>query len=690
MMLSRASRFGSLGLQGGVHSLDLVCPNHGKIPRLCPLSGGTRRFRCPWTDAASNPNGDLDMEIDTKYAARHFFPNASFLQVYFEAVANAFDAGAENIWIEITTDGGIEPERLEISIRDDGVGFTDFRFEQFRRLQEPHDEFHKGLGRLVYLQYFELVLVDSVNEEGKRRKFEFSPDFSGDSTVEEVDESEERGTRLVFRKFAKARLSAYDDLKPSALKVKLLEQFLPLLHQKRVSGEHFRINISLETTEANPQYGFVDDEVALTPADIPDFEKRIIQRDDIDAFGEITMWFNVRESGSQSSIFTAVSIDRRTVHIPLLKQAALPPGYSATFIFESDLFSGRSDSARQRLDLPDHLPERRLHRVLREEVSAVLNERLPEIEEKNQKTRRHFEERYPHLTGLFEEESVGLIDRDDAIETAQWRFFRKQRELLDNRGVLDDERYAQSLELSSRSLAEYVLYRELIIERLRKVSASEKEEKIHNLIVPRYRTFDEGSMTNDIYSNNAWILDDKFMTFRTILSEARMADLIDAITLGEEELDADGRPDISMIFSADPDADDESAVDVVVVEVKKREVDDKEGPYAATQLVKRAEKLADHCPNIQRMWYFGIIEIDESLARLLRSMGWVPLFSKGHVFYKELDVEREMGSVVPTPTYLVSYDAVIEDAAARNHTFLELLKSDMRERAARSGLRASA
>jgi hypothetical protein len=30
------------------------------------------------------------------------------------------------------------------------------------------------------------------------------------------------------------------------------------------------------------------------------------------------------------------------------------------------------------------------------------------------------------------------------------------------------------------------------------------------------------------------------------------------------------------------------------------------------------------------------------------------------------------------PTYLLTYDAVIADAASRNHTFLEILKADVR------------
>jgi len=157
-----------------------------------------------------------------------------------------------------------------------------------------------------------------------------------------------------------------------------------------------------------------------------------------------------------------------------------------------------------------------------------------------------------------------------------------------------------------------------------------------------------------------------------------MQRLIKAITLSVDDVEDGGRPDISIIFSADPNGREK--VDVVVVEVKKRKADDKENSYAPVQLIKRAQLLVDHCPNIQRVWYFGIIEIDEQLSQILRNTKWMPLFSKDQVFYQEFQATRATdGLVVPAPTYLLSYNAVIEDAAARNHTFLEILKSDIKK-----------
>lgn len=615
------------------------------------------------------------MEIETNYAVKLFFSNPAFIQIYFEAVANALDAGASEVSINISTDGQISPEQLEITISDNGQGFTDERFDSFRRLREPSDPYHKGLGRLVYLQYFTNVYIISIFE-GEKRSFTFSNTFKGDSKTTKASESDQKGTVLRFNGFLGDRLRSYDDLKPIVLRDKLLEHFLPCFHERKKAKNDFKISIKLETQASNRQKEFFSDSQSITAADVPQLECKTFRDGSLHAFADISMWYMLRQGTGEKLQLTAACIDGRTIPIKLLHPNAIPPNHSAIFLFESKLFAGKSDSSRQRLVLPEGTSETTLHKVLRREMSNVLNEKLPEIVQKNIKTKQQFEERYPHLTGLFEENTVGIIDKDEAIEIAQFRFFKKQKEVLES-DSLDDATFEKSLEISARTLTEYILYRELIIKQLSKINEKDKEADIHNLIVPRYKQFHENTLIDGIYSNNAWLLDDKFMSFRTILSEGKMQQVISAITLSEDAVEDEGRPDISMIFSADPSQDEK--VDVVVIEIKRRTVDDKENPYAATQLVKRARKLVDHCPNIQRIWYFAIIEIDEALSQLLQDMRWMPLFSKGRVFYQDFQVKRSDGTPVPTPTCLLSFDAVIKDAGARNHTFLEILKNDIKK-----------
>lgn len=373
-------------------------------------------------------------------------------------------------------------------------------------------------------------------------------------------------------------------------------------------------------------------------------------------------------------------MDGRTIPVnSIIQSSSLPIGYSCVFLFESELFHAKVDSSRQSLLLPDGLAEGRLFKVLRGEIGKVLTKNIPQISEKNARTIAKFEDQFPHLLGYFDTDTVGIIDRDEALSNAQQKFFGDQKEILQSE-KLSDSAYRKSLELSSRALTEYILYRRKIIDRLKEISTNNSESELHNLIVPRFKEFSQEAMPSEVFQNNAWLLDDKFMVFRTVLSEKRMNEVIKAIESTNEDLDEPGRPDIAMIFSSDPASS--SAVDVVVVEVKKKTDDEKENYYAILQLLERAEKLAAHCPALQRIWYYAVIQISDTLETRLRQQKWAPLFSKGKVFYQEYETSRPNGDVVPTPMFVVSFDAIVADAESRNHTFLEILRAGMKNYAA--------
>ncbi|MDO4795860.1 MAG: ATP-binding protein [Brachymonas sp.] len=618
------------------------------------------------------------MDIETAGAIKLFFPNPSLTLVYFEALANALDAGATDVSIEIDVQGYDKPDTLEITITDNGDGFNEENFDRFKTLLKPRDKFHKGIGRLVFLNYFDRVEV--ISTRGKwLRKFVFKEGFDGNAPLQQLEQAQDAKTTLTFTGFSGARVKSYDNLKPDTIKPLLIEQFLPTLDARKRDGKAFKIWISLKTTENNPQKEFFPHEVTITPDDLPSMAKITIQDNSLDAFSTINMHYHVEPVSGKGSLLVAFNIDGRTIPVNLIPASSFPTGYMGVFLFESEMFHSNADSSRQKLIFPEGIHEARLYRVLRREVGKILAEKIPNITEKNQQVKKKFEEQFPHLLGYFENDTVGLIDRDDALEIAQQKFFRAQKQVLQCE-TLTEAMYEKSLDLSSRTLTEYILYRDKIIGRMKEMTAENAESEIHNLIVPRFKEFSQEAMPSEIYQNNAWLLDDKFMVFRTILSEQRMDTVINAIRLDEESEKDAGRPDIAMIFSADPK--DACAVDVVVIEIKKKTDDEKENQYAINQLLDRAVKLAAHCPNIQRIWYYAVIQISDTMGTRLRQQNWAPLFSRGKLYYQEFRTERPDGTVVPTPTFVVSFDAIVADAECRNHTFLEILRDGMKKYAA--------
>ena len=615
------------------------------------------------------------MDIETSGAIRLFFPNPSLALVYFEALANALDAGATDVSIDIDVQAYDKPDTLKITVTDNGDGFTEENFDRFKTLLKPRDKFHKGIGRLVFLNYFDRVEVVSTRDKWQR-KFVFKEGFDGNAPLQEIEQAQDAKTTLTFTGFTGARVKSYDDLKPDAIKPLLIEQFLPTLDARKRDDKAFKISISLKTIESNAQKEFFPHEVAITPDELPSMTKIAIQDDSLDAFSTIDMHYHVEPVSGKGSLLIAFSIDGRTIPVSLISPSSFPVGYLGVFLFESEMFHSNADSSRQKLVLPEGLPVASLYRVLRREVGKVLADKIPQITEKNKKVKETFEEKFPHLLGYFEDDTVGLIERDDALDVAQQRFFQAQKQVLQCE-MLTDAAYEKSLELSSRTLTEYILYREKIIGRMKAMTADNAEADIHNLIVPRFKEFSQDTLSSEIYQNNAWLLDDKFMVFRTILSEKSMNVVINAIRLDDESVGDTGRPDIAMIFSANPS--DAAPVDVVVVEIKKKTDEEKDNFYAVNQLLDRAVKLVAYCPNIQRVWYYAIMNINDATAIRLRQFKWTPFFSKGKVYYQEFETPHPDGRIVPTPTFVVSFDAIVADAERRNHTFLEILRNGMKK-----------
>jgi hypothetical protein len=614
------------------------------------------------------------MDIETSNAIKLFFPNPSLVQVFFEALANALDAGASEISIRVEIQSFTAPDTLKITITDNGQGFTEESFERFKRLLKTQDSFHKGLGRLVFLIYFARIAVDST-WGANRRTFIFSESFEGASDVETFPSEQPDATTLVFTNFIGEKVKSYDYLKPGSLKERIIEHFLPTLCEHRRTNRSFTIKISLQTDESNAQKDFYTTDETITAADLPELTAVTINDPSFDAYEGIEMLYQVKSTAGKGSQLIAVNIDGRTIPVNLIQPPSVPFNHSIVFLFSSKLFHAKADTSRQKLVLPEGVSELDLLRVLRRAVGKVLAEKIPQISEKNEQTKEQFEERFPHLLGLFEETTVGLIDKDEALDIAQRKFFKAQKEVLQCE-KLDDSTFEKSLELSSRTLTEYILYRDKMIRRMKEMTQANSEAEIHNLIVPRWKQFHKDDFVEGIYRNNAWLLDDKFMSFQTILSEARMDTVIQAIILQDPPIKDDGRPDITMIFSADPNQS--TAVDVVVVEVKRISDKEKDNQFAINQLLARARKLIAHCPNIQRIWYYAIIPINNEMAESLFQQNFIPMFSKGHVFYNEFKTRRPDGTTAPTSTFVMSFDAIVADAESRNHTFLEILKSGMR------------
>jgi hypothetical protein len=605
------------------------------------------------------------MRVKLNKAIKIFFGNSSLEMVYFEAIANALDAGASNIELYITAKDYSQPETLAITVEDNGAGFTDDRFEKFSNLFDVDESSHKGLGRLVFLCYFDKINITSFYYKNNQRSFEFSENFDGESLVSVLPSEHKTGTKLNMIGYTLTRVAQYSYLQPKYLKNRILEEFYSRLYQLKQLGEHTRINISSTINNINAVE-------SLTTDEMPELKMMPIENV-LELFEKMELHYRIEETPMEvSMVVTAISVDNRTYNIDIIAPENLPIGYRMVFLLYSNSFNGKVDVARQNLTLSEN-ELLTIRKLFRDNIARLINDNLPQITKQNQERTQRLINQFPHLNGYFDLENIGYASQNDVLKKAQEKFFKAQRDIL-GASHLTEEQYKESLELSSRALTEYILFRQIIITRLKALSKDDLETDIHKLIVPMREHFDGENLMDDLYRNNVWVLDDKYMTYDTVLSDEEMSKVIDVITDGETKIDDDDRPDIALVFSGHPEQG--KKVDVVIVELKRKGLSTENNSIVEIQLENRARKLMQYYDqNIQQIWFYGIVEFNEEFELHLASE-YHQLYSNGKVYYKakEVVLQKSPRIALPIGVYIMDFDAVVNDADARNSTFLNIIK----------------
>lgn len=618
------------------------------------------------------------MQVNIKQAIRLFFSNPSLDMVFIEAIANSLDADASKISICISIDELGKQETLKITVQDNGVGFTQERYGKFCKLLQVEDSTHKGVGRLVYLYYFDTIEVSSIfNKQHRTFLYNTSFDEANSNMVLKPIDSQEQRTILNFSNCTLKRLSSYNSILPDSLKRMILEEFLPRFYVYKEEGKEIEIDIELKIGKVKKNQFIGNRKVTISLNDLPVLKVEEVNASQIRMFEDMVLQYSIekKENYVAPFIITALCIDNRAYKLSdIISSDNIPWGYELIFLLKSSIFNGRVDPSRQTLTLRDELLKS-VKKIFRTKIANIIQQDIPSFKESNEKTRLSLSKSYPHLLGYFEDEEIGIVSRSKSLEIAQQKFLRDQKTILEAE-YLDGEKYEKAMDLSSRSLAEYILYREKIISKLETITNKDSEATIHNLILPKRSILKNNQNVTAIYNNNLWLLDNKYMTYTTAMSERTMQEVVEEITQGVEHGSDSNRPDLAIIFSDNPE-DLSCKVDVVIIELKKRGIKLSKTEEVISQLKQRATKLMNYYPNrIQRIWFYGIVEFNDEFKLSLKNEHYTPLFSKDTLYYKENEWYLSLESDIPykVGTYILSIDAFIKDAKAHNEIFLNILK----------------
>lgn len=187
------------------------------------------------------------MEINLKQAISMFFSQSSFDMVYLEAVANALDAGASKIHIHFSASSLSNEKSFHLTISDNGIGFTDERYTKFCRLLEvdKDDKTHRGLGRLVYLFYFNNIKVISHYNGNQYREFNFDKEFGADTpnSNSSLEKEHESGSILEMTGYNFSKLRDKNFADADWIKKRILKKFYSLLYKAKKENRNIDITI---------------------------------------------------------------------------------------------------------------------------------------------------------------------------------------------------------------------------------------------------------------------------------------------------------------------------------------------------------------------------------------------------------------------------------------------------------------
>lgn len=608
------------------------------------------------------------MNVHLSNAVRMFYSKSSFEMVYMEAIANALDAEATEICIFIVAKSKDIAQSLQLTISDNGIGFTEERFKKFSNLFDTEDAAHKGLGRLAYRFYFDKVRVRSWYGDLQYREFDFSDDFDGKSKQQTVSkDSFSSGTELYLTDYIKAKLFTNSMIDVGYLKKKILAHFYLRLFLLKEANKNIVIKI-------NSQIDGKDRESVISTDDIPSFETMPINDEDVGVwFTDMKLYYFVQKSDNHkpSNVVTAINVEGRTYSQNFITKEFFHSGYDMIFLLISKNFNGMAEPNREHIILSES--NKQLFRnIFIKYISRIMNEMFPNIAEAQIKKKNALTEKYPHLSSYIDADSVGYMQQSEVLGRAEDKFFHDQKEIL-NTEDLNSEQYEKAKNISAISLTQYVLFRQRVIDKLKSLDSYNREEEIHNLLCPRYKVFDGKNAYNDMYKQNLWLIDDRFMTYRNALSEKELTDLFRIID-PETKVSSAGRPDIAIVFSANPETSDK--FDIIIVELKREGIDIDKAIGVERQLKDRARELYKHFGDkIQRMWFYGIIDITDELE--LNLDGYRPLYSTGKILFSQKDVKVSLNPelTISVGVYLLDYKALIGDADKRNGVYLSLIQN---------------
>jgi hypothetical protein len=601
------------------------------------------------------------MKTDLQNAVNKYKKNSIYHAIN-EAIVNSIQANASKIVVKIvpTNDADLYGQCClsSVSIEDDGDGFNEVNRKSFLTYLSRHKQEQgcQGIGRLSYLKSFEKVHI--LSKQNKERvDFDFTTELDETKIQPKSIEDETKKTIITLEK-------PIDDIKYDLDKTyqEIYNHIYPFLFLRTKDCEII-IN---------------DDYKKITRDDVKNIQVEKFVVNEKDQPINLALFYRFEKS-DKAILDDFLCINSRPMkcfkHKPLGIKLNKKEGYHITFLLESDWFNKQSNSFHN-IDIEEDVEEEIQESLFKDKdvkkewsdvknkveqiLNELLNKEFPELEKENAKKISDLKEKYLHYADYIESSNVGFVTEKKILDNA-YEKMRDQEEKVINSSNPSEEDINKCV---NTSLIAYILHRQKIIEKLQELKHTEIEEKIHNLFLEKgLEGYEERQVPLD--KNNLWLLDDKFMSYNYIASEKAISTFLNCA--GLEKNSSNEEMDIVLYSNS------QEKQKAVIVELKKLTANYKENGTGINQLFNYSAQLYD--AGIKELYLYLIAEIDDKFRRQLVSKeGFKKIFShEGEVYQRSYDDNNAY-------IQIISPNVIIADAAARNKTFLKIIKNSKKIR----------
>ena len=604
-----------------------------------------------------------------KFIAEHYKGGVTARDVIREAITNSIQADSKKIVVDLTFSspnqemfsGTEERRHLEqISIIDDGEGFTKDNLVYFDEICTSHKDSigGKGVGRLAFLKYANKVEIRSQLET-ELVEFSYSPEFIPEN-VKRSNTTGAKSTSITLKD-----LNEQINTQVTKLVNSICDDLRLLFFLKSQQGH------SIDLLFTHNSHQPFDDNFHFSGKDI----KALSQRE-FELEGELFQCYLFRDELPRKGIVAMLCADQLCI-----EEIAISKRFDVCrhLIFvTSSYFNNRSNMERQRLEIPKTEEEADLASpISRDKLVPKLNEEcMAMINEHDEDEISHFKTNnveklkkyYPFINVNSLGEDAALLDSDAIVKTYRAQQARREDQLVEDldsgkRVSLDDISH-----LASDDLARYIVHRALVIDSLANMPAESAEEAIHNAILPKR------SNGTEIRENNVWLIDDKFLSYSSIYSDETLSKIVQEVN-SDFESKHQRRPDVAAFFSKD---NDNQPNKLVIIEFKKPGADVFENNKSLAQCRLYASELSDHIPTVLEVFAFAIVNVDNDFYRELKQTNYKDIFSlKERVVYQDFSIGKD--GALPLHLYVMSIEALLKDAKARNRVFEEVLQFEVKK-----------